>query len=176
MRRAWYFVALVPLLVGAAFGALAFMRLVDTIQAMPRMVAPGEKSFALPAGEHVIFVETASTVDGVAYANDRGRVTCGVKASDGSTIALAHHEGKLKYSLGGHSGGAVFNFTMPSEGNALVGCSVDDGKVVIAVGQSFGFMIVVAVVPLVLGAIASVVAFVIVYRRRKRYLELVGKA
>jgi hypothetical protein len=170
MTRTWYLVALVPLVLCGAIAAVAFSRLVAGIEEMPRMVAPGEKTFTLPPGQYVVYAESQSTVDGTAYVNKSFHVQCAMTAADGKQLELSSHGSKLTYAVGGYEGRAIFDVTLPSDGPTRLACQTDGNKAVLAIGRSFAAMIVVGVVPLVLGIIAAVVAFVIVYRKRKRYL------
>jgi hypothetical protein len=174
MSRGWYFVALLPLVIGAGIAVLAFTRLIDSIEQMPRMVVPGEKTFTLPAGEYVIYAESQSTVDGVAYVNERFRVNCSLSASDSSPLPLSSHGGKLKYDLGDYEGGAIFDFELPADGTAKLACETDQPKAVLAIGKSFAMTIVAGVVPLVFGLLGALLAFFVIRRRRKRYLALVS--
>ncbi|HEY5926974.1 MAG TPA: hypothetical protein VIV11_35045 [Kofleriaceae bacterium] len=174
MTRWWYLAALVPLVIGAVIGILAFGRLIESIEGMQRMVAPGQQAFTLAAGDHIIYAESKSTVDGVAYVNDKGSVKCSLHAADGKAIEIKNHSGKLKYSMSGYSGGAIFDFTMPRDGTATLDCETDEGKVVLAIGPSLAMSIVVGVLPIVLGLVGAVATFFVIRRKRKRYLELIA--
>jgi len=173
MSRAWYLAALVPIALAGLIATLAFLRLVDRIDAMPRMVVPGEHAFALPAGDHIVYAESRSHVDGVAYANESFAVQCSM-SSDGAPVPLSSHGSRMTYALGGYAGNAIFDFTLDKPATVKLACETTDGKGVLAVGKSFALTIVVAVVPLVLGMLAAGAAFLIVFMKRRRYLALVA--
>jgi len=173
MSKRWYFAALVPLVIGGLIAGFAFMRLGDAIAAMPRMVVPGEHTFQLPAGDHIVFAESESTVDGTHYANPKFGVKCSLTA-DGAPVLLSSHSGKLTYSLGGYEGGAIFDFTLAKAAAVKLACETNDGKAVLAVGPSLAMNIVVAVVPLLIGLLGGIVTLFIVRKKRKRYLALVA--
>jgi hypothetical protein len=169
MSRAWYLTIVVPLAV-CVLGVFAFIRLVDNIEGMQRFVIPGERTLTLERGEHKIFAESESHVDGVAYSNERFAVRCSAEA-DGKPLELRTVTGKIKYSLGGYSGRAMFAFTMPAAGAARIACTTEDGKAVLAVGTGIGVSIVAAVLTLVLGILGTIGAFVIVFVLRRRRLK-----
>lgn len=166
MNRAWYLTLIAPLAV-CCIGVLAFIRLVDNIAGMQRFVVPGEHALTLEARDYRVFAERESTVDGVAYSSERISVRCTLDR-DGTPIELQAATGKIQYSLGGYAGRAIFKFTMPAAGTAHMSCASDDGKGVLAVGTGIGTSVVAAVLTLVLGVIATVGGFAIVYVLRRR--------
>lgn len=166
--RAWYIAAVVPLVIGALVAWLGFSRLVDSIDSMQRLVAPGERDLVLDAGDYIVFGESESVVDGVAYANDRWSVRCSM-ALDGAPLELRTVTGRTTYSFGNHAGRAIFELTMPRSGTAHLACETDQGKAVIAVGTGIGASIVIGVIGLVFGVLLAGGVFTIIFvKRRKR--------
>ena len=170
MSRAWYLAALVPLAIGIVVGVLAFKRLIDHVESMHRIVVPGEKTMMLDAGDYVVFAETESVVDGVAYVNDGFRVECAL-VSNGTSIALERSGGSTKYSMGGYAGRSIFDFTMPQSTNATLRCTTGGDKAVLAIGTGIGGGIVVGVLALVFGILGAGGAFTIIFIRRRQFLQ-----
>ena len=170
MSRAWYLTVLVPLAFGVIIGGISLSRMMEQIESMPRAVIPGERTFELPAGEHIIYGETYSVVDGVVYRNKRFTATCTVTRADGTPIPFESYGGKMRYGIGVYSGRAIFKFELESPGAAKVSCSTKDGsKLVIAVGEGIGAQVVVAVVGALFGLFTALAVFAIVLVKRKRY-------
>ncbi len=170
MSRAWYLAALLPLAIGIVVGVLAFKRLIDHVESMHRLVAPGEKTLMLDEGDYVVFAETESSVDGVAFVNDRFNVECSLTAN-GQPIALERPSGTTKYSIGGYSGHSIFTFEMPASTSATLRCTSEGGKAVLAIGTGIGGGIVVGVLALVFGILGAGGAFTIIYIRRRQFLQ-----
>jgi hypothetical protein len=173
MSRAWYLTMLMPLGL-CVFGVLAFMRLVDNIEGMQRLVVPGERTLTLDKGDYRVFAESESHVDGVAYANNQYSVRCSLEA-DGAPIELESSTAKITYSLGGYAGRSIFKFTMRKAGSAKLACTTDDGKAVLAVGTGIGTSIVAGVLTLVFGVIGIVAAFAIVFVLRRRTVRRIAQ-
>ncbi|HEY5951461.1 MAG TPA: hypothetical protein VIV40_38470 [Kofleriaceae bacterium] len=174
LNRAWYLALLAPLAL-CGLGVLAFLRLADNIDHMPRLVVPGESTLTLEARDYRVFAESESTVDGVAYANDHFSVRCAIEAN-GKPLELATPTSRITYQLGGYAGRAIFVFTMPAAGTAKLACETDDGKAVLAVGTGIGTSIVAAVLTLVFGVIGTIAAFVIVFLLWRRGLQRSARA
>jgi hypothetical protein len=168
MSRTWYLLALVPALVGLAIGGATCSSMIDDIKAMQRVVVPGEGQLELEAGDYVAYGETESNVDGVAYSNSGFSVRCGMLGPDGAEVKLESPTGKVQYGLGGYSGRNYFEFTAPTNGTYTLRCDGADAPAVIAVGKGVGTNIVIAVLSGVGGAIISVVAIIVLWRKRKR--------
>jgi hypothetical protein len=153
---------------GAVGAWLAFSRLVDSIDNMQRLVAPGERDIVLDAGDYVVFGESESVVDGVAYANDQWSVRCSM-TFEGAPLELRTVTGRTTYSFGNHAGRAIFEVTMPKSGTAHLACETEQGKAVIAVGTGIGASIVFGVLGLVFGVLLAGGVFTIIFiKRRKR--------
>ncbi len=170
MSRAWYLTALVPLAIGITIAVVSFSRLLDNLQSMQRMVAPGERTFVLNAGQYIIYGETTSTVDGVAYHNTGFSLNCRLTAEDGTTIPLERPTGKITYAMGGHEGTGMFEFDLAGSSNVKLSCETDGGKAVVAIGGGIGAAIVVAIVCGLFGVLGGVAVLLVVYFVRRKVL------
>jgi hypothetical protein len=173
MSRAWYLAALVPLAIGVVVGVLAIKRMIEHVESLHRLVVPGEKTLMLDEGDYVVYAETESSVDGVAFVNDRFSVECTLVAN-GQPLALERPTGSTKYSIGGYSGHSIFTFDMPASTSATLRCTSEGGKAVLAIGTGIGGGIVVGVVALVFGILGAGGAFTIIYIRRRQFLQRSG--
>jgi hypothetical protein len=169
MSRAWYLTMLVPAAL-IVLSVLSFMRLVDNIEGMQRLVAPGERTLTLERGDYRVFAESESTVDGVAYSNERYSVRCAVTAN-GEPLKLESTTAKITYSMGGYAGRAIFVFTMPAAGTAQLTCTTEDGKAVVAVGTGVGTSLIAALLTGLFGFFGIFGAFTIVFVLRRRSLK-----
>lgn len=170
MSRAWYLTALVPLAIGITIAVVSFSRLIDNVESMQRLVAPGERTFVLNAGEYVVFGESESTVDGTVYRNDSFAVNCALTTEGGTQIPLSRPTGKTRYALGGYSGTGLFEFALPSAQTVKLACTSEDGKVVLAIGGGIGAAIVVAVVCGLFGLFSAGGVFLLVFLKRRKFL------
>lgn len=140
--RVWYLVAIVVFLVGmAAMAAFLITRLTGMDSGLTRFVVPGEQTLTLEAGSYTIFHEPQSVVDGMIYSGGSlGGMSVAVTGPDGSEAPLSP-AGSGRYSFGGHTGFAVFDFTAAAAGPYVIaGRYADDApgpQTVIAVGAGF---------------------------------------
>lgn len=140
--RIWYFVAVGIFLVGmAAMAAFLITRLMGMGEHLTRFVVPGEETLTLEAGSYTIFHEPQGVIDGKIYAGGSIEgLTVTVTGPDGSDVPLAA-AGSGRYSLGGHTGFSVFDFTAASPGAYVIaGSYADDApgpQTVLAVGAGF---------------------------------------
>lgn len=175
MTRLWYLLGLVPFAIGLGIGALSFLRMIDDVKHMPRVVVPGEQAVALGSGDFIVFGESDSIVGGTAYHAERFSVRCNLTGADGAPIELHSTAASTHYTIGSYAGSSMFTFTLPSTQRVTLACKTDqDVRAVLAIGRGIGVRIVIGVVALVSGILATVFATIVVYRRRKRYRELVA--
>lgn len=141
------------------------------LEAMHRVVIPGETSFELAAGDYTGFYEVKSMVDGASYVgpDSISGVRCGVvNKATGEPVTIEAAGSSVKYTLGSYSGASMFEFTIATAGTYEVGCDYDGAPIVIAVGQGVGRMIVYIIVA-AFGAFAlGAIAIIAVYRKRRR--------
>jgi len=165
----WYLLAFVPILLGAAVAGLLFARMYGDIEAMPRVVVPGEGDVTLSAGDHVAFLENRSVVGDVAYANPSFTVSCALfDATTRAPIKLASSSTHTTYSLGSYAGSSAFVFTTPHDGAYHVVCQGDASPGVIAFGDGIGAAIVGAIGAIFGGIGLAIFVALRVRRRRKR--------
>ncbi len=140
--RIWYLVALGIFLVGmAAMAAFLITRLMSMDSGLTRFVVPGEQTLTLDAGDYTIFHEPQGVIDGKIYSGGSlSGLAVTVTAPDGSDVPLAA-AGSGRYSFGGHTGFAVFDFAAATPGAyAVAGRYADDApgpQTVLAVGAGF---------------------------------------
>jgi hypothetical protein len=168
MSRAWYFVTLVPIVIGVALAAVSIAGLVDAVKAMQRVVVPGEGPLTLDAGEYVIYGESESHVGDRVIVNKAFSVRCVVAAADGSQLVISHPSSKSSYTFSGYAGESLFNLSVPTAGSYRLKCDSDSGEAVLAVGRGIGIKLVMALASGLGGVVAAIVVFVVIYRRRKR--------
>lgn len=140
--RIWYLVAVGIFLAGmAAMAVFLLTRLTGFDEGLTRFIVPGEQALTLDAGNYTIFHEAQSVIDGKIYASSGlGGLMVNVTGADGGEVAL-RSSGSGRYTFGGHTGFAVFDFTAASAGAYVVAGRYADGapgpETVLAVGQGF---------------------------------------
>jgi hypothetical protein len=140
--RIWYLVALVIFLAGmAAMAAFLVTRLMSMDSGLTRFVVPGEQTLTLEAGNYTIFHEPQGVIDDKIYAGGSIEgLSVTITGPDGATIQLAPASSG-RYSFGGHTGFAVFDFTAAAAGQYLVAANYPDHtsgpSTVLAVGAGF---------------------------------------
>jgi len=140
--RIWYLVAVGIFLAGmAAMAVFLLTRLTGFDEGLTRFIVPGEQALTLDAGNYTIFHEAQSVIDGKIYASSGlGGLMVNVTGPDGGEVAL-RSSGSGRYTFGGHTGFAVFDFTAASAGAYVVAGRYADGapgpETVLAVGQGF---------------------------------------
>lgn len=164
----WYLLALVPVAIGVALAVVGVFRMIDEIEAMQRVVVPGEDDLELAAGDYVVYGETESQVSGTYYRNTSIALRCAITGPDGQQITLDTPTGTTKYTMGGYSGQSMFEFEAPSAGTYHLQCTGDGSPAVLAIGTGIGTGIVLIVVSALVGFIAALVVFFVVRRKRKR--------
>lgn len=143
--RAWYGVALVLFLAGAAgAGALIWSALSGLDSGMTRIVVPGSSVLALSQpGSYTIFHETNAVIGGRIYASRTidGLQVSIAKVPGGAAIPVAAPHLSSRYEYGGHTGVSVLSFTIAKPGNYRLTAQYGDGRsgpqAVLAIGEGF---------------------------------------
>lgn len=141
--RIWYIIAVAIFLIGmAAMAAFLITRLLDMGEALTRFVVPGEQTLTLEAGEYTVFHEPQSVIDGKIYSGGSlSGMTVTVTGPDGGVVPVSGSTTGGRYTLGGHTGFAVFDFAAASPGDYVIaGRYADDApgpQTVLAVGAGF---------------------------------------
>lgn len=167
VRARWYLLALVPLGIGAVITVFSLRGLFDLIEHMPRVVVPGKGEIALEAGDHVVYGETQSLLNGTVYVSPSLQLRCGMRAPGGDPIELTAPSATTSYRIGGFAGQSMFKLTIPRAGTYLLACEGDGAPATIAVGTGLGAELLIAVVGL-LGGLGGVIVIVFIVRRRRR--------
>lgn len=169
--RRWYLVAVASFVVGAAIAVPSLLGLFDDIRDMPRVVVPGAHDVTLEAGDYVVYGETSSQVDGVAYVNNGFAVKCSLVGSDGAAVELRVPTAETQYSVGSHAGRSIYVFTSPAAGTYHFACEGSDPKAVLAIGHGIGGRLIAILIPLFIGMAGSGIAIFVVRRKRRRSLS-----
>jgi hypothetical protein len=108
---------------------------------LTRFVVPGEETLTLDAGNFTIFHEPQGVIDGKIYAGGSlSGLTVTVTGPGGDDVPLSP-AGSGRYSFGGHTGFAVFDFTAAAPGPYVIAGSYADNapgpQTVLAVGAGF---------------------------------------
>ena len=168
MSRLWYLASLVPLVIGGAVAYVVMSGLMHDIEGMQRVVVPGEATLALEAGDHVVYGELVSIVDGVAYMNTSFRVRCAVTGPEGASAKLVAASSKASYGMGGYQGESLFELNVSESGSYRFSCEGDDKPAVVAIGQGIGSAIVLGISAGLAGFIGVVVVFFVIRRLRRQ--------
>jgi hypothetical protein len=163
--------AVVPVVVGVAIAVRGVSRVIDWAEDMPRVVVPGSGEVSLGGGNHVVYAETESRLNGTVYRTSSLELRCSMHASDGMSIALETPSARSTYEIGGFSGESMFAVTIPRAGAYRLSCEGTGGPATLAVGTGFGMQIVgilVGAMGGIFGTIAIVVVVFLVRRARRR--------
>lgn len=166
--KVWYLLALVPLALGIGLSVFFAFRLAGEVEAMQRVVAPGQGQVRLEAGDHVAYFETDSVHEGVAYHTTTFRMTCTVTDETGAVVPAEASSTTTSYSYGSYAGKSAFDFTTPRAGTYTIACEGEGGPATVAVGTGVGGGIVGMALSGFGGLALAVVVFFLVRRRRKR--------
>ena len=106
------------------------------VDGLARVVVPGEAQVQLEAGEHTIFFESRSRVNGKLYVADQlSDLGCAVVDASEQEVKLEHPTGSQSYSFGSFKGESIFELVTPRAGLHTVSCAYDEDaepKVVLA--------------------------------------------
>ena len=157
MRSRWgYLIGLVFLAASIGWVILIGVRLLDSVEAMPRVAMPGVGELVLPEGDIAFYAEPG-----------------GVKArcklvGDAGEVALEQPTGRTSYSIGERHGESMFSATLPKAGSYRMTCDAQTHFEIAAghIGAGIVMLVVGGIVLLGLGVAISVVTFV--RRRSKR--------
>lgn len=175
--RGWYALGCLPVVLGlVAFVSILVAQLPKMDDGLEQIVVPGARELRLEPGEHTVFLEHRSVVNGKTYVVDQiSGLAVKVEAADGTALAIRDPSGSATYQLGGREGQAIHVFTVEQGGTYRVSADYDGGlgpETVIAVGQGFlsGLMVTVfsAIGSIFLGLALSVAVVVGVYLVRRR--------
>lgn len=172
VSRRWYLLGLIPFVICSIISGFLVNTMISDVEAMQRVVVPGEGTVQLTGGDWTAFGETTSKVNGIVYDGSSFRVTCTLLGASGASLHLETPTGKTRYSFGDYKGSAVYHFTVAEPGVHRLSCTdAGSGKrAVIAFGQGFAAGLVKALVMFFAGLIASVLGIVMLVRRRRQWL------
>ena len=140
--RIFYLLAVLPAICGiVAMVVILATKLPTMDDGLEQIVVPGARELALRPGNHTVFLEVRSVVDGRVYAvDDVSGLAVKVEAADGTPVATRAPGGSSTYTFGGRQGQSIQVFRIDRAGTYRVSADYD-GRVgpqtVIAVGQGF---------------------------------------
>lgn len=148
-----YWIAALPLMLGAMTCGGGLLATQNQVKAMPRVVIPGDHVVMLEGGRHIGYLEHRSVVDGQVVAGDPiGR--CSLRDSSGTRIELRPTMGETTYAFGGYAGRAIFEVDVPMTGDYRVSCE-SSGMGALAFGGGLGGLIALSVLGGLAGAVGS---------------------
>jgi hypothetical protein len=179
-NRAWYVVAAVALLAGAAGAVMLILSGVSGLAGgMTRVVVPGSSVLTLAEpGSYTIYHETESVIDGRVYSSDNvnGLRISITDVASGTAIQATTPAGTERYSVGGHTGVSLLAFDIVHPGQYRFDASYDGGRTepaaVLAIGQGFVGRLLMTIFGAIGAAfagfvIALVLALVTFFNRRR---------
>jgi len=172
---AWYLLLLVPIALCAVLTVRWVSGMFSSIEAMPRVVVPGEGDVELSTGEHVAYIEASSVVDGVTYAAANVSVRCTLRSADtGESVALESSSTSSSYTFGSYHGQSAYQLTIPRAGTYHLACDGDGGPAALAIGGGIFGDILFFVLSLVGLILATVAIFVVIFVLRRRSQRVVA--
>jgi hypothetical protein len=100
----------------------------ERVERLQRMVMPGTHQVELLQGEHVIYAESRSTVDGTAYVWRGGALQCElIESTSEKAVHLSSPSVDENYAFGGFEGQSMFTFEITSPGRHRLMCEVETG-------------------------------------------------
>jgi hypothetical protein len=107
----------------------------ERVDGMQRVVMPGTQELELAAGDHVLYAESRSAVDGTAYAWSGGALKCALADASGQAVPLSSSSMDENYSFSGYEGQSMFTFEAVTAGRYRLTCEVESGPMVVAVSE-----------------------------------------
>ena len=140
--RVFYLLAVMPAICGiVTMVVLLATKLPALDDGLEQIVVPGARDLVLKPGDHTVFLEFRSVVDGRVYVvQDVGGLAVKVQAADGTPVATRTPSGSSTYTFGGRQGQSIQVFRIERAGIYRVSADYDGvvgPQTVIAVGQGF---------------------------------------
>lgn len=140
--RIFYLLAVLPAICGIVIMVVIMATKLPALDdGLEQIVVPGARDLMLKPGDHTVFLEFRSVVDGRVYVvQDVGGLAVKVQAADGSPVATRTPSGSSTYTFGGRQGQSIQKFRIDRAGTYRVSADYDSGagpQTVIAVGQGF---------------------------------------
>jgi hypothetical protein len=147
----WYY-WFAPLFLAAGFGVFVLeivLGLPHLDQVLTQVLIPGKALLPLQQGKsYTVYYESRSVLDGRIY--DTGESLNGLQCElhppdEGNMVQLHVPNGSSRYSVGGRSGSAVLEFTVPRDATYDLSCAFEQRdhpqEVVLAVGSGLGLLV-----------------------------------
>lgn len=109
----------------------------ERVDRLQRLVMPGAHELDLSAGDHVLYAESRSTVDGTAYVWHGGALPCELVAiATSQPVPLSTSSVSESYSFDSYEGQSMFTFDVATAGRHRLACDVETGgPMVVSVSQ-----------------------------------------
>jgi hypothetical protein len=160
VARRPYLLSAVPAVFGLLVIVLCFISLAVNVSDMPRLDVPGERTVKLDVGKYFVYAEG----DDDALA---GALQCTVKDTKGTPLEVGRAKLGPSYETLAHSGHSVFDVFIKQPGDHVVACTTSNGgRGTIAIGRNVGITIMIGIVSLILGVVASLILAFVMHRRR----------
>jgi len=171
MRRAYYLICLVPFVLTAIIAGTLVLGMAGEVEKMQRGLVPGSVNVTLDPGDYVIYAERKSKLGGVPYSADNVSLRCTVTSAAGVPVLIESPSATTEYSFGDYAGTSIHTVSIAGGGAYKIDCqSETTPRVVVAIGHGIGTKLVTALALFFAGCVASVIGFVMMYRRRKQWL------
>ena len=168
---AWFYLLGVLIWFGGCCGGVGntLWTVGTSVQDQPRGVFPGELSFDVSAGRHVIFLESKSQVDGAIHTS--GGVTdlnCTVEGPKGP-VAVYPPATSTSYSFSAFAGESLLGFEASSSGTHTLACEhAGDAPIVLSIGTGLGGEIASGLVLAFGAAFLGLGGIIVVFVLRRR--------
>jgi len=105
-----------------------------SVAAQPRMLVPGKVTATLAPGNHGLFVETRSRIDGKATTGPAVQPVCSLAGPGDAAVPLNAPDIKESYDVGDFRGSRAFEVQIEHGGEHALECSAPAGTIV-AIGD-----------------------------------------
>jgi hypothetical protein len=100
----------------------------ERVERLQRMVMPGTHQVELSTGEHVLYAESRSAVDGTVYVWHGGALQCElIERASEKAVPLSSPSVNENYAFGSYEGQSMFTFEITSPGRHRLTCDVGTG-------------------------------------------------
>lgn len=156
---------------GASFG-MTLWQTSAKVDAMQRLVVPGEHEVELAAGSYLLYAETRSTIGGTSYLWHGGALQCSAVESASSRPApLTAATLSENYAVGAFEGQSMFELEIATAGRYRVECQVGTGgpmTVALSRGHVLGGMVYAMLGGFVVAA-AGLTTILLTWDKRRKH-------
>lgn len=165
MSKAWYLLAVVPLVASAVVLPLVSASF-DEVRVIQRVSVPGEHTLKLAPGNYVVYRESKT-----ADAETPFSVRCTAQAGDGSLLQLETGGARYTYETDVHKGESIYKLSIEEAASVQLTCqSEPPGVLSIAHGVELGSWIFSGVLSIAgsFGVLAAGGIFTLIFIKRRK--------